>query len=1776
MPGYFDPAYFDADYFDAGSSSATADAVISRNASGSLTSSAVLSAGLGATLAADSVVSGTGSRYGSFTASGDVLRGVGSSLASASVIMSSRTGSLAGSSWAVRRTTGSLSASAVVRSQRAASATSDASVSAGSSYGLIFVDLFERTVSHGLGGDWALEVAKYANGTPYTPALSRVDGHKALLTTYKADGTYTGYETGGDSFYERYSGMPSLVAGIVQFDFYTGPISNSGSWYQFSTSDDQFQIRNYNGQYWDIYCKGMDAYTPGVVLDLSSWYTVKVECNAWTDVPWGIGGHYRGGLPNRYKIWKRGTTEPGWTEMAAKFGYNSFLDNTPGNLELFGSYFINWAIDEVGPPVVAHIVSEYGTTLGVDNLYVYGVVPAILGQFTADTIIKHGPVRADATLRKTQSGSLASDAWLKRVVIASTTADAVEMATTTSSFTANYALSADGSQVVGVPTRITVGGVDITEHVVFETAEFTARVNGAVGECTVEVLDRDHSLTFRFGQEILFYIDGIVRWGGWLMQPRRTFPFPVSTVDRPRIWTLRGVDWNVLFDRRIVHDSSHPAKKWTFPAGTSDATILNEALDYADIDGFTRDVSHVAAGILDIPGSTAKYGGEAMAGGYTLRDVFAGVSRNTAGIYYITPDKVITYCDSDRVTSQYVLTDSPGSSAVLAVLSSDGFGRVVPQGMGSAYEWSDYDSRSGDASLSNVSVDGSSVVLPSAPDAHPLAYGSNYESYLIPGTPASGAVRLDFWVPPLDGQASGHPSVGIVMNGNASAYATAGDAGSWTVNGVAFSPDPSSWWTMELLYDAAGCEVRAWPRGGTRPDSPAMQGVASVSSPPPAPLIDLYYSAMGGHEARIDNLTVLQQVPIGLQVGYREFRLADDSTDMVNDAMVWGVGYGSQKPVFSRERDQTSIDEHGLWQAGNYTTGVFRQATADALASSVVYGSPEAHRGSKDPKHLAEMVAFQPVFGAGDVVVVESAAFGTIDVLPVREMRVTWPVPKHPRIALRLSWEPDAAWQMTDPYTPKTPGGGGCTDCNPPGDPQPGGCDGCGITDTFTRTVSGGWGTNEAGLTWAVDGWDGVFGWGPPPDFSVSGTLGMVTNATGQFSHGWADIATGIGEDVSALFRFSVDHVPTGSSPDIDTMFYSQWESGGSYRAVNIAVSSGATGSVWIPGGTTTAYKSDWTNGWYWCRVLQDPATGTISAKVWPYDTPEPSTWLVSETLAPVAATSFTLGVKDATHGQIAFFDDLSITGLDKCSAPQFDDFNRTVASGWGTSTPGGYGWVSEAGSISVDGSSGVIQPGGIVHVSGGPWASANPFTMTARLTISPGPFAVGQTSLWFADEGFSSSYEVALSTFSGSVIAMFCNEWQNGSLMGDGNASISIGSGSPIMLKVYSDVSGFKAKAWPESSPEPASWSVELAVARNDTLSSPSLRMRLASANTTTSFDYIDFLYPGMPCYIECGSPSVYDDFERSVSNGWGTASSGAAWTLIGWQGASGTDVSSGFNVIGGKGVIDARPFTGSLLGQASLPSGTSVPFTCSTSVTFPTDHFTDMALVLYKDGSGAEVDVYLNIEGGTGSGWVQSSFAYVLDGKGGYASNSDNITLVANADMTRPVNFKFLVQPSSVMYKAWQDVEPDWQVVLGVGATSGSSGVDFLIDAMDMFRIGGAGTINGHGLGPIAFDYISFGPGCAGVPERAGTGTEDSHGVRVTESLEPQGAASGGYYASGTKWASTYAYAAGSCVLYVDGRLFRSFTEWDPSGALVQTTAPVASGSDVTMSYLTNGRPA
>lgn len=325
----------------------------------------------------------------------------------------------------------------------------------------------------------------------------------------------------------------------------------------------------------------------------------------------------------------------------------------------------------------------------------------------------------------------------------------------------------------------------------------------------------------------------------------------------------------------------------------------------------------------------------------------------------------------------------------------------------------------------------------------------------------------------------------------------------------------------------------------------------------------------------------------------------------------------------------------------------------------------------------------------------------------------------------------------------------------PPPPPPP---DPCGITDTFTRTVSGGWGISDAGMVW-IDSYEpgsygGVVGGG-----SVSGGEGIATHTSlvryylKYFESFVVDSA------FSFSGTFSISALPENTLPP------GGWSSSDGfgfefYNYVDGEVATLQWGWTLVDG---VHYDSSYNTGYGVYRFESHAGQGVLKtitpnveyafkfdvtatlvrAKMWVASETEPSSWDFSDAYAVNSAPTgvqwysqqmigYPLPDPDRGFAQEKHFDDFSIGGVNICNGIT-DTFTRVVGVGWGTSDSGQvWTWDADGGPgteiVSVANGAGTITTQAPVNgfnlyewisLSDGSWPVSQDFDIRFTLTVN-------------------------------------------------------------------------------------------------------------------------------------------------------------------------------------------------------------------------------------------------------------------------------------------------------------------------------------------------------------------------------------------------------------------------------------------------------------------------
>ena len=224
---------------------------------------------------------------------------------------------------------------------------------------------------------------------------------------------------------------------------------------------------------------------------------------------------------------------------------------------------------------------------------------------------------------------------------------------------------------------IKINDVDITNKVIFSSARFESQLGAIPGTAEMLIKDVDQTFDIVSGDELTLDIDGIRQWGGYVLVPGRTFALPVvdTVTNGPgdvsaRQFRLTGVDYNILFDKRVIHNpADHLSHFPYFPLDQKMGELLRDQLfaSYLDIgsdgldtntfvdDGFVPRFD--ANGNPDPDGS--KRGSWPQQGTY-WRKAMEDFSQ-FGFVYYIDPEKNVHFHEAEIITAPWGFSDVPNN-----------------------------------------------------------------------------------------------------------------------------------------------------------------------------------------------------------------------------------------------------------------------------------------------------------------------------------------------------------------------------------------------------------------------------------------------------------------------------------------------------------------------------------------------------------------------------------------------------------------------------------------------------------------------------------------------------------------------------------------------------------------------------------------------------------------------------------------------------------------------------------------------------------------------------------------------------------------------------------------------------------------------------------------------------------------------------------------------------------------------------------------------------------
>lgn len=214
---------------------------------------------------------------------------------------------------------------------------------------------------------------------------------------------------------------------------------------------------------------------------------------------------------------------------------------------------------------------------------------------------------------------------------------------------------------------IAYDGVDITSLCVFAECRFEAQMAAIPGTFSVTIKDPDQLYTFTTGKELTLDVDDQRLYGGFVTQVTKKNFFPavdttvVADVDT-RQWVLTGVDYNVIFDKRVLrHTTNYTAHIPVVDGTHTDAYIIqNYFSQYFDIpSGFDfSDPTYILDSHTFTPSFTW------MEQSTTMRDVLENFAIQSGAVYWIDANRQFNYLPVQDTVAAWGFSDNPNNDPI--------------------------------------------------------------------------------------------------------------------------------------------------------------------------------------------------------------------------------------------------------------------------------------------------------------------------------------------------------------------------------------------------------------------------------------------------------------------------------------------------------------------------------------------------------------------------------------------------------------------------------------------------------------------------------------------------------------------------------------------------------------------------------------------------------------------------------------------------------------------------------------------------------------------------------------------------------------------------------------------------------------------------------------------------------------------------------------------------------------------------------------------------------
>lgn len=217
---------------------------------------------------------------------------------------------------------------------------------------------------------------------------------------------------------------------------------------------------------------------------------------------------------------------------------------------------------------------------------------------------------------------------------------------------------------------ISQNGTDISDHILISQSRFQALANAVPGTFEIVCKDLTQELSFTTGDEITLDVDGRRLYGGYVMEVGRTHAFDADNTDdedayQNRLWRISGVDYNVLFDKRVIRDTGDYLSNdfATFAGSEYDGDLLTELLDnYIDVPAGFNTSFYMDNVAQPVPSGTGT--GLYRQQGTKLREQFTNFAQWSGAVWYISPNKNFHWHSLESIESRWGFSDQPNNDTI--------------------------------------------------------------------------------------------------------------------------------------------------------------------------------------------------------------------------------------------------------------------------------------------------------------------------------------------------------------------------------------------------------------------------------------------------------------------------------------------------------------------------------------------------------------------------------------------------------------------------------------------------------------------------------------------------------------------------------------------------------------------------------------------------------------------------------------------------------------------------------------------------------------------------------------------------------------------------------------------------------------------------------------------------------------------------------------------------------------------------------------------------------